>query len=856
MGNSSGKESRSYGAQRPISRHEHSSTSPGPASPPPHSTADRLNATYTPRPGRQSRTDLNFLGIPVSRDNGDQTPPETRRETKAEREARKLAKERELREKERERSLKEEGVDGGFLVTLGTYTGPEDFSKPVVRQLMLERRIAPFWRGLNDFSESWVEHQIVSAARGNPIPAADEIPADLVNHAEPSPAASSTNVNHLTVPITGRSQSAQSERSMNLSASHPAFSLPSSASPIGQSPSSSSPFFRGRAKTLAALSSTKNNGSQTDLLPQEIQMPKDPYVNGIRLEAYLYKDASECPICFLYYPPYLNKTRCCDQPICSECFVQIKRPDPHVPEHHDDSNDPTHPSTNSEDAVNLVSEPAACPYCAQPEFGVTYEPPPFRRGLAYAGGSHFVASAMSSTSSLHSGAASPATNRRRATSLSATAPGVITTDRVRPDWAKKLSDARAHAMRRAAAATALHNAAYVLGNQGGSEGTRLGFGRRRRIAIGGDSPNSSGRGTPRHGESSGLPGSILIPIDRNRDLELLERERRGESEDQNNLASARQSSRRRIEDIEELMVREAIRMSLATEEERKRKEEKEAMKEAKREEKKKAKDAKKAAKESLKSSLFGSTSAMASRSSLGHAVQGKGKEVDRSEDAPEVPAVPSPPMSTRTASQQHLQESRARLEEQVPDSPFGASVFNALGESSHRQLLRERSNNSSEASSIDESTYNPNSRIGASALGTSPASGGMFAPSGDDSDLSSQPTPSGNTSSEPMINFTSLSAAVAGKEEKETSTSGATHIERIPEHPVNVKPSQSIAGETSTKREQAANEPPQVPPGEVQEQQSTTTAPVVQAVGGNRNTFEDKPIRDVSVSNTERRVPQ
>lgn len=41
------------------------------------------------------------------------------------------------REKERERSIREEGVDGGFLVTLGTYTGPEDYSKPVVRQLMV-----------------------------------------------------------------------------------------------------------------------------------------------------------------------------------------------------------------------------------------------------------------------------------------------------------------------------------------------------------------------------------------------------------------------------------------------------------------------------------------------------------------------------------------------------------------------------------------------------------------------------------------------------------------------------------------------------------------------------------------------
>jgi hypothetical protein len=62
---------------------------------------------------------------------------EPRRETKAEREARKLERERVIRAQEREKSLREEGVDGGFLVTLGVYTGPEDFSKPIVRQLQV-----------------------------------------------------------------------------------------------------------------------------------------------------------------------------------------------------------------------------------------------------------------------------------------------------------------------------------------------------------------------------------------------------------------------------------------------------------------------------------------------------------------------------------------------------------------------------------------------------------------------------------------------------------------------------------------------------------------------------------------------
>lgn len=62
---------------------------------------------------------------------------ENRRETKQEREARRLQREKVNREKERERSMREENVDGGFLVTQGVYTGTEDYNKPIVRQLMV-----------------------------------------------------------------------------------------------------------------------------------------------------------------------------------------------------------------------------------------------------------------------------------------------------------------------------------------------------------------------------------------------------------------------------------------------------------------------------------------------------------------------------------------------------------------------------------------------------------------------------------------------------------------------------------------------------------------------------------------------
>lgn len=64
---------------------------------------------------------------------------EHRRETRQEREARRLEKERVARLKERERSMKEEHVDGGYLVTQGVYVGTEDYNKAVVRQLMVGR---------------------------------------------------------------------------------------------------------------------------------------------------------------------------------------------------------------------------------------------------------------------------------------------------------------------------------------------------------------------------------------------------------------------------------------------------------------------------------------------------------------------------------------------------------------------------------------------------------------------------------------------------------------------------------------------------------------------------------------------
>ncbi|KAH7020822.1 uncharacterized protein B0I36DRAFT_229393, partial [Microdochium trichocladiopsis] len=548
-----------------------------------------------------TRPDLAVLGLSAShqqRSHGEQPAedaPFERRETKAEREARRLERERVNRLKERERSMREEHVDGGYLVTTGIYTASEDFSKSTVRHLQIERRIAPFWRGLDDFNESWVEHQIIAAARGLDIPPADEIPDHLVPQPVESPSDSTANINSLTVPMGPRTMSASSDRSVSQSGS----ALPSPTHPPSLTRPASS--FKSHKKALGAVLSLTRNSSSTELQPREVNQPSDPFVNGQPIEVFLYKQGTECPLCLMYYPPFLNRTRCCDQLICSECFVQIKRPDPHYPEQHPGEEGSSNANESTADGEEnktgeLIMEPAKCPYCTQSEFGVTYDAPPFRRGVVYAtGGQGYgsLSNAMSSTSSLNSGTppTSNPVSRRRGQSLSAIAPNVITTDRIRPEWTTKLAAARAQQRRRAAAADALHHAAFFQPEQQprGLFGRSSRFSRRNtRDLRGGESPSQSPSQAQNTDSGVDTPGGP----------------------DAGPRETAARSGRERFDPahLENLMMAEAIRLSLADEEDRRKKAEKDAKKEAKKREKEERKAAK-------RNTVYGGPSASGSASS-------------------------------------------------------------------------------------------------------------------------------------------------------------------------------------------------------------------------------------------------
>ncbi|SLM38156.1 hypothetical protein LPUS_08288 [Lasallia pustulata] len=623
MGNAATKEQKEQrpshpGARSSNSRQNSSVVQREPSSP---SASDRpAHLVYNSRHGRGSRPDLaSILGMGSSSDK-EATGLETRKETKQEREARKLAKERVAREKERERSMREESVDGGFLVTQGVYTGIEDYNKGVVRQLMIERRVAPFWRGLNDHSDSWTENQLVAAARGLPIPAPDEIPTEELLRPLPytssSTKLSEPHVLSLTVPISSRSQSYNSDSSSNPSPSGPSFSLPAATSPLA-APSSGSTLFRGRSKTLAALTTPSKNVSQAEMTPREMQLPKDPFVNGQRIEAYLYKDAME-----------------------------------------------------------------------------------------------------------------------------------FTTDRIRPDWAQKLSTARAHAARRSAAATALHTAAYLMGNRGYSTDARIlgGYGRRGllRRASGIDSPSGT--------SASAQLGMLALMSERY----TANQARTGSFAEGGPIIMAappRANSRRnRVDDLEDMMMMEAIRLSLAAEEERRKREEKEAKKEAK----KKEKENKKAEKVARKAGVYQSSagnSDPALDTELSSPNLAKGKAIDRG----------TAEYLTSEASQTHVERDRGQLQPSDAN-PASLPYVSAAYRPSH---LRNLSNVSSSASSMmDSPPGSVRNGIADSSSSFEPYSNASDIPKNDfGSEAFVSATPGGGAGTEPMFNFQSL-AAMIGEEDK------------------------------------------------------------------------------------------
>ncbi|KAF9519928.1 hypothetical protein BS47DRAFT_1008038 [Hydnum rufescens UP504] len=359
----------------------------------------------------------------------------------------------------------EETVDFGALIPQGgIYTAAPDWNHTVVAQLIIHRKLAPFYRPLEDYEEDWDDEQILAARKKHPN---EDSSVYVINAKE------------------GHGSSA-------------------------------GPPFQSATSALRSAASGK--------------VPVRPATIGKEtqrsFDAQVYRSAVECPICFLYYPPNINRTRCCDHPICTECFVQIKRSEPTT--------------------THIVSEPACCPYCMQPNFGVTYAAPTWRSGIGSEGGnamrSDFLthnssnSGSAASSASAEVGSGSTSDGKRRRKTLSHTSRDVVTIDQIRPDWEVKLNDVRAAVARRA-------NRRIVM-RQVGDQLIPVGITSGRVVALPPGSESSS---------SSDEGGSRRRRRDRNNDL----------SQFLGSMGMAGQ-------DLEELMVMEAMRLSMVEENERQR----------------------------------------------------------------------------------------------------------------------------------------------------------------------------------------------------------------------------------------------------------------------------------------------
>lgn len=528
-----------------------------------------------------------------------------------------------------------ENVDGGYLAPFGTYKSNLDYNTEVVRGLIIDRRLSPFYTPLQDFDESWTEEELLIILSQLPLHSIetayseDEEEDDVDNHkihkssnyykrqeqkaklksliervkelqkdeenrfveekaklkkltahamstgnsgtANTSYFGINNSINTTNTKNTGKSKTsagntpnasfdatnANSVSTTNTGATSSNFSSSIANSTAGISTTSNIDNLTSTSATINPIAVYANiaTGTNTITPPGSPLKPSKIANDSISLEIpsrdlllKLYRKATECPICFLYYPKYLNVSRCCLQPICTECFVQIKRLDPHPP-HDDSSNQP-----GSEELPHtLISEAASCPYCALPDFGVTYDPPRLiSTGIngaikagQYTDPYRAIPEDIEVTSSpdetpripidemrvMQKGANA---NGRRRASLAANAPGVIHVDAIRPDWEHKLTSARNKLARKAATASAIHASNLILNDDEDDVPTSSSGGRRRFSAPTND-PNSrrrpSANGTSNH-----------------------------------------------LRTVEERMIEEALRLSIIDEEERKKKVEVEQIK--------------------------------------------------------------------------------------------------------------------------------------------------------------------------------------------------------------------------------------------------------------------------------------
>lgn len=344
----------------------------------------------------------------------------------------KNTKERQLAKEAHYRNLVvkfDECVDGGYLAPYGVHDDEKklDYNDAIVRQLIVDRKLQPFYLPLEDYEE-------------------DELSdADLIKILN-------STLLHQPYPTTlEKFENLPGVNDLSKEELDDSFSIDSYIDPSlskNEKKIKRSLIYAARLYKRKSIWQQEENDRFLDAKAGGLAFSMVP---SHHLLLDLYRNGDECPICFLYYPKNFNFSRCCQQPICSECFVQIKRKDPHYKNSHDDSSADVDEDTS--DA--LVSECACCPYCATPDFGVTYEAPILAKRSGLGAGTYpfdYRKSQDIKPSSDHVAVRA----RPRTHSLPANHQSVVTSDMIRSDWEANLSKAKMRLKKRFAKANTIH----------------------------------------------------------------------------------------------------------------------------------------------------------------------------------------------------------------------------------------------------------------------------------------------------------------------------------------------------------------------------------------------------------------
>ncbi|KAJ2156859.1 SNF1-interacting protein [Coemansia sp. RSA 552] len=277
--------------------------------------------------------------------------------------------------------------DGGGLVPNGIYPeSPQDFDARVVQRLIVARQLAPFYEGSDDMDpdpegaqgakegradDGWWSYNLMVAQQQSEQQQSDKQQSDKQQ--------SDKQQSHKQQPV--RRQEGHTRKGSGF-------------------------FQRLRATSSSSshhLAVGRHERSFSDIQKSVSLDQDEDEQRAVAACRRALRRCVECPICFLYYPRNINYTRCCHKPICTECFVQIKR-------------------KVDEDGITAT----CCPYCVREGLGVIYHAPMVLAELGRAG----------------PGAGVPRRLEGRARSQSSSLPRepvVVTSDDIRPALVRELA---------------------------------------------------------------------------------------------------------------------------------------------------------------------------------------------------------------------------------------------------------------------------------------------------------------------------------------------------------------------------------------------------------------------------------